>query len=299
MLDGRQREQVRDPRYRRAAEQIANLDRDINSIAQAGELRSIPGIGQAIADKITSLLNTGSFDLLDRMKQTIPAGVVEMLAVPDMGPKRVKMLWEQAGITNIAELEQAAREGKLAGLPGIGPKMEAKIIANIDVTKKRGATDRTPLGIAYPLAYAMLKRLMYVDGVLRASVAGSLRRMKETIGDLDLLVAPEEAEPVMKVFVGLPQVAEVIARGPTKSSVRHTGQQVDARDSTQTLGRGAAILYRFERSQRAPARDRLEERLFAQRVFADAREGRQGFLLPRRARGVRETRSALHSGGIA
>ena len=126
--------------YRRAAEQIANLDRDINSIAQAGELRSIPGIGQAIADKITSLLNTGSFDLLDRMKQTIPAGVVELLAVPDMGPKRVKMLWEQAGITNVAELEQAAREGKLAGLPGIGPKMEAKIIANIEVTKKRGAT---------------------------------------------------------------------------------------------------------------------------------------------------------------
>ena len=97
--------------YRRAAEQIANLDRDINPIAQAGELRSIPGIGQAIADKITSLLNTGSFDLLDRMKQTIPAGVVELLAVPDMGPKRVKMLWEQVGITNVAELEQAAREG--------------------------------------------------------------------------------------------------------------------------------------------------------------------------------------------
>src|SRR5512139_1177692 len=97
--------------YRRATEQIANLDRDINSIAQAGELRSIPGIGQAIADKITSLLDTGSFDLLDRMKHTIPAGLVEMLAIPDMGPKRVKMLWEKAGITNLNELEQAAREG--------------------------------------------------------------------------------------------------------------------------------------------------------------------------------------------
>src|SRR5512135_2406378 len=115
--------------YRRAAEQIANLDRDINSIAQAGELRSIPGIGQAIADKITALINTGSFDLLDRMKRTIPAGVVEMLGVPDLGPKRVKILWEQAGITILAELEQAARDGKLAGLSGIGPKMEAKIIA--------------------------------------------------------------------------------------------------------------------------------------------------------------------------
>ena len=229
--------------YRRAAEQIANLDRDINAIAQAGELRSIAGIGQAIADKITSLLNTGSFDLLDRMKQTIPTGVVELLAVPDMGPKRVKLLWQQAGITNIVELEQAAREGKLAGLPGIGPKMETKIIANIEVTKKRGANDRTPLGLAYPLAHAMLKRLMVVDGVLRASVAGSLRRMKETIGDIDLLVAAEEVDPVMDVFVALDQVAEVIARGPTKSSVRlHTGQQVDLR-VIQPQHWGAALQY--------------------------------------------------------
>jgi DNA polymerase (family X) len=229
--------------YRRAAEQIANLDRDINSIAQAGELRSIPGIGQAIADKITLLLNTGSFDLLDRMKQTIPAGLVDILAIPDMGPKRVKMLWEQVDITSVDELEQAAREGKLAGLPGIGPKMEAKIIANIEVTRKRGATDRTPLGLAYPLAYAMLKRLMYVDGVLRASVAGSLRRMKETIGDIDLLVAAEEADPVMDVFTSLDQVAEVIARGPTKSSVRlHTGQQVDLR-VIQPKHWGAALQY--------------------------------------------------------
>jgi DNA polymerase (family 10) len=229
--------------YRRAAEQIANLDRDINPIAQAGELRSIPGIGQAIADKITSLLNTGSFDLLDRMKQTIPAGLVDILVIPDMGPKRVKMLWEQVGITNVDELEQAARAGKLAGLPGIGPKMEAKIIANIEVTKKRGSTDRTPLGIAYPLAHAMLRQLMYVDGVLRASVAGSLRRMKETIGDIDLLVASEEVDPVMDVFTSLDQVAEVIARGPTKSSVRlHTGQQVDLR-VIQPKHWGAALQY--------------------------------------------------------
>jgi len=229
--------------YRRVAEQIANLDRDINTIWQAGQLRSIPGVGEAIAAKIDSLLRTSTFDLLDRLKTTIPAGVVEMLAVPDMGPKRVKMLWDSAGITSIDQLEQAARDGKLAGLPGIGPKMEGKIIANIEATKKRGASDRSPLGIAYPLAQLMLRRLMYVDSVLRASVAGSLRRMRETIGDIDLLVAADEADPVMAVFTTLPQVAEVIARGPTKSSVRlHTGQQVDLR-VIQPRHWGAALQY--------------------------------------------------------
>jgi len=229
--------------YRRVAEQIANLDRDINTIWQAGQLRSIPGVGEAIAAKIDSLLRTSTFDLLDRLKTTIPAGVVEMLAVPDMGPKRVKLLWDSAGITSIDQLEQAARDGKLAGLPGIGPKMEGKIIANIEATKKRGASDRSPLGIAYPLAQLMLRRLMYVDSVLRASVAGSLRRMRETIGDIDLLVAADEADPVMAVFTTLPQVAEVIARGPTKSSVRlHTGQQVDLR-VIQPRHWGAALQY--------------------------------------------------------
>jgi DNA polymerase (family 10) len=229
--------------YRRVAEQIANLDRDINPIAQAGQLRSIPGVGEAIAAKIMSLLTTGSFDLFDRLKKQIPASVVEMLAVPDMGPKRVKMLWESAGITSVDQLGQAAQAGKLAGLPGMGKKMEDKIIANIAALKKRGASDRSPLGIAYPLAHSLLKRLMYVDSVVRASVAGSLRRMKETIGDIDLLVASAAVDPVMDVFVALPQVAEVIARGPTKSSVRlHTGQQVDLR-VIQPKHWGAALQY--------------------------------------------------------
>ncbi|MFN8597326.1 MAG: DNA polymerase/3'-5' exonuclease PolX [Anaerolineae bacterium] len=229
--------------YRRVAEQLANLDRDVNAIAKAGELRSIPGVGAAIAEKIDSLLSTGSFPLLDRLNAAIPASVVELLAVPDMGPKRVKMLWEQAGITSLAQLEAAAREGKLAGLPGVGKKLEEKIIVNLEAIKKRGASDRSPLGLAYPLAHTMLKRLMYVEGVLRASVAGSLRRMKETIGDIDLLVASEQVDSVMDAFTTLPQVAEVIARGPTKSSVRlHTGQQVDLR-VIQPKHWGAALQY--------------------------------------------------------
>src|SRR5512141_510146 len=229
--------------YRRVAEQFANLDRDLNAIAQAGELRSIAGVGQAIAEKVDSLLKTGSFPLLDRLKKEIPAGVVEMLNVPDMGPKRVKMLWQDAGLKSVDELEKAARAGKLAGLPGVGPKLEAKIIANIEANKRRGTSDRSPLGIVYPLAHSMLRELMKIESVQRASVAGSLRRMKETIGDIDLLVSSAEVEAVMDIFTRLPQVREVMARGSTKSSVRlHTGQQVDLR-VIQPKHWGAALQY--------------------------------------------------------
>ena len=231
--------------YRRVAEQIANLDRDINALSRVGELRSIPGVGQAIEEKIEALLETGTFDLYARLQKQIPAGVVAMLSVPDMGPKRVKMLWQEAGITGIEQLERMARAGRLAGLPGLGTKIEEKIVANIEAIRRRGATGRSPLGIAYPLAQAMLRALMRVGGVQRASVAGSLRRMRETIGDIDLLVSAEskDAGRIMDAFGALPNVAEVIARGPTKSSVRlHTGQQVDLR-VIQPRHWGAALQY--------------------------------------------------------
>ena len=231
--------------YRRVAEQIANLDRDVNVLWRAGELRSIPGVGQAIEEKIDSLLRTGTFSLYERLQKEILAGVVAMLAIPDMGPKRAKLLWKEAGITSVEDLEKKARAGELAGLPGLGRKFEEKIIANIEAMRRRGASGRSPLGIAHPLARDMLRRLMIVAGVQRASVAGSLRRMRETIGDIDLLVSAElaDAEHIMDAFNGLPNVAEVIARGPTKSSVRlHTGQQVDLR-VIQPRHWGAALQY--------------------------------------------------------
>jgi DNA polymerase (family 10) len=231
--------------YRRVAEQIANLDRDVNALWQAGELRSIPGVGQAIEEKIDSLLRTGTFSLYERLKKEIPAGVVAMLAIPDMGPKRAKMIWKEAGVTSVEELEKKARAGQLAGLPGLGRKFEEKIVTNIEATRLRGASGRSPLGVAYPLAHDMLRRLMIVEGVQRASVAGSLRRMRETIGDLDLLVSADAqfTERIMDAFNALPNVAEVVARGPTKSSVRlHTGQQVDLR-VIQPRHWGAALQY--------------------------------------------------------
>jgi DNA polymerase (family 10) len=231
--------------YRRVAEQIANLDRDINALWKTGELRSIPGVGQAIEEKIDALLKTGTFDLYQRLQKLIPPGVVEMLSIPDMGPKRAKMLWQQAGISSVDTLEQKARAGELAALPGLGKKFEEKIVANIAATRRRGGSGRSPLGVIYPLAQAMLRELMRVEGVQRASVAGSLRRMRETIGDVDLLVSAEakDAERILDAFVGLPNLAEILARGPTKSSARlYTGQQVDLR-VIQPKHWGAALQY--------------------------------------------------------
>jgi DNA polymerase (family 10) len=216
--------------YRRAAENITSLSRDINELHQEGQLRSIPGVGEAIAEKIDSLLTTGSFDLLDRARAEVPAGVVELLRVQDIGPRKAKLFWKELGITGIAALEAAAREGRLHGLPGMGAKSEAKILANIEAFKRRASEMRMPLGIAFPLSQSILQELMRVKGVLRAASAGSLRRMRETIGDLDFLIAAHEAGRVMDRFVSLSVVAEVIAHGPTKSSVRLTnGAQADLR----------------------------------------------------------------------
>ena len=216
--------------YRRAAENIANLGRDINELRQAGELRSIPGVGEAIAEKLDALLQTGSFDLLDQARAQVPAGVLELLRVQDVGPRKAKLFWKELGVTSIAELQAAAQAGKLRNLPGMGIKSEAKILANIEAFKRRAADTRMPLGVAFTFSQAILDELMQVPHVLRAAAAGSLRRMRETIGDLDFLVAAEDAGPVMDRFVALPMVAEVILRGPTKSSVRlSNGAQADLR----------------------------------------------------------------------
>jgi len=169
------------------------------------------------------------------------------------------MLWEQAGITSVAELEQAARDGKLAGLPGIGPKMEAKIIANIAATRKRGASERTPLASPI-LCRCDVEALDVCDSVLRASVAGSLRRMKETIGDIDLLVAAEEADPVMTPsYLWSKSLKSSRAARPSRACGWHTGQQVDLRVIQPQQWGARCNTSPAQRSQRAPARDCLKK----------------------------------------
>jgi DNA polymerase (family 10) len=208
--------------YRKAADSLNDLGRDVNDIWREGRLTEIPGVGKAIAEKIDELLSTGQLEFLEKLKREIPEGLVEVLAVPDLGPKKVALFWKELGVTNLAELEAAAREGKLRDLPGMGERSEAKVIAGIEALSRR--SDRIPLGRAWPAAQELLEFLRGLPGVSAAEGAGSLRRMRATVGDLDLLVASSDSAPVMAAFTGRQDVARVLGQGATKSSVEfHSG----------------------------------------------------------------------------
>jgi len=215
--------------YYRAADNIENLGRSLVEVWQAGELQTIPGVGQALAKKLDELFRTGRLGYQERLEAEVPPGVVELLKIPDVGPSTARLLWQHLGVTSIADAERAARAGRLRELPGLGAKSEAKILAGIELLARRST--RALLGTVWPVADELLATLQATcPAVLRAAPAGSVRRRRATIGDLDLLVASADPEAVMDAFVALPVVAEVLLRGPTKSSVRlHDGLQADLR----------------------------------------------------------------------
>jgi DNA polymerase (family 10) len=228
--------------YRRAAENIQNLGQDIHTYWQAGTLQGIPGVGKAIAEKIDELLSTGRLEFYERLEEQVPSGVVSLLQIPDVGPKTAALLWNQMGLQSVAEVEVAAREGQLQELPGLGAKSEAKILSGIEALHRR--SDRIPLGTAWPVANDLLQRLKDTcPQVLDATVAGSLRRMRSSIGDIDLLASSDTPAAVMHAFAALPSVAEVLLSGQTKTSVRlHNGLQVDLRVLEPSRW-GAALQY--------------------------------------------------------
>jgi len=231
--------------FQNAAESIRELGQPIVKIYAEGNLQQIPNVGAGIAGLVRELLDRGEVKEIEELKQKVPPGVVEMMQVPDLGPKKVKRLWEEVGVTSIAELRTAAETGKLRTLKGFGEKSEQKILKGIDLLAKRG-DGRTPLGVARPLALSMLAGLQAAvpPGILeRIEVTGSLRRWRETIGDLDMLAASQDPTAVMKAFQTLPQVAEVIGAGETKSSVLlGNGMQVDLR-VVEAKHWGAALQY--------------------------------------------------------
>lgn len=215
--------------YRHAAESIEALGRDIHQIYDEGALTTIPNVGKTLAEKIEEMIETGGLEFYERLSQEIPPTLVDMLKIEGLGPKRAKQIYETLGITTIDELAEAARAGKLRDLSGLGKKSEAKLLAGIEALARHG-DDRRPLGTVWPLAQEILSLLAEVPGVTKTAVAGSLRRMKETIGDIDLMVAAKDPEPVMEAFCTMKYVERITGRGPTKSSVQLlNGMNVDLR----------------------------------------------------------------------
>ncbi len=226
--------------YQRAALNIGGLTRDVVEMADY-ELRSIPGIGPDLVGKIRQFLGTGRIDLHEELERKVPPGLLDILHVPGIGPKTAKMLYEKAGVGSLEELEALTREGKLAGLPGIQKKTEENIRKGID-TLRRGR-ERHPLGKAMPVADDIIRKLRAQAPLGRIAVAGSIRRWKETVKDIDIVATSARPEKVMREFAGLPIVEEVLALGRTKSSLLTTeGIQVDLR-VVEEGSFGAALQY--------------------------------------------------------
>jgi DNA polymerase (family 10) len=226
--------------YEKAARDIAGYPEDIATLDLAG-LQKIPNVGGAIAKKVEAYLRTGTIPQLEELRQKIPAGVRALTEISTLGPKKAMVLYEELGITSVEELAEAIPAGRLKGLKGFGPKTEENILRGIEFMHARG--ERVHRGVAMELAEEIVAELSRVGGCERCAYAGSLRRMRETIGDVDVLAVAEDSTALMEAFCALPAAAEVIARGETKTSIRTiTGLQVDLR-VVPPRAWGAALQY--------------------------------------------------------
>ncbi len=235
--------------YRRAAMSLENLEENIDEIYKRGglpALEEIPGVGKSIAEKIEEFIKTGKIKYYEKLKKREPFDIEELSAVEGLGPKRAKFLYKKLGIRNLADLEKAAKAHKIASLPGFGDKQEKNILEGIEFLKR--SKGRILLGRTIPLAEDFLKRLKSLKEVSQISLAGSIRRMKETIGDIDILIAAggsfeKSSKTIMDFFISQPEAVKVWGRGPTRSSIRiKEGLDVDLR-IVPLESYGAALQY--------------------------------------------------------
>ncbi|WP_422445429.1 DNA polymerase/3'-5' exonuclease PolX [Thermoanaerobacterium sp. DL9XJH110] len=214
--------------YRKAAHVIENLAVEVEDLMRETPLESIEGIGKAIAGKITEIVNTGTCRYYEELKENFPRGLVEMLKIPGLGARKVKTIYDALNISSIDELEKAARSHKLRNLPGMGVKTEQAILKGIQMV--RGGAGKMLLPTALSLAEDLISKLSGMPEVEKIEAAGSLRRRKEMIGDIDLIIASTYPEDVVEGFLKIPTIAEVTAKGSAKVSVRlDMGIQVDLR----------------------------------------------------------------------
>ena len=227
--------------YRKAALVIGSLSEDIMQVWKENKLKELPGIGEGIAKKIDDFLRNGKSKYLNQLKKSTPVNVEELGSIAGMGPKTIMKLYRHLKVKNLSDLERAAKQNKIQKIEGLGSTVEQNILKSIEFAKK--TKQRTPLGFVLNSAEEVAKMLKSCNDLIRVSIAGSARRMKETIGDIDILATSKNPAKVIDFFAKMPNVAQILAKGDTKSSVRlKEGLQVDLRVMNDEIF-GAALLY--------------------------------------------------------
>ncbi len=227
--------------YRKAALSVEGLAEDIEELYQQGKLQEIPGVGGSIAEKIEEIIKTGKLQYYDKLKKEIKIDIEELNSIPGLGPKKIKILYQKLQVKNVKDLEAAIKNGKLQQLAGFGEETAKNLLKGIEFFKTN--PQRFLYAQALPIVNQIIEKLKKNPAVDKIEVAGSFRRGKETVGDLDILVSSPQPEKVMDAFVSLPDVKDILAQGTTKSSLRlSNGLQVDLRVVKDTEW-GSALLY--------------------------------------------------------
>jgi DNA polymerase (family X) len=227
--------------YRKASRIIGDLTQDIEEIAESGKLKDVPGIGEGMAQKVVEYLKTGKISKFEEVKKGVPDELIAIMDIPGMGPKTLSMLHKEKGISNLSQLEKASEDGSLLGLFGMGEKKIENIKRGIQLLKQ--SKGRMNLGLAFPVAKRIVETLRQKTGSKKIEWAGSLRRMKENIGDIDILATGPDKEKIIHAFTHLPEVKEVLASGETKASIiAEGGTQIDLR-VVEEDSYGAALQY--------------------------------------------------------
>jgi DNA polymerase (family X) len=247
--------------FDRAAQTIEGLNEEITKRIEEGTLTDIKGIGKSIAEDIKAFQETGTMPVLESLKDKVPAGLIEWLNISGLGPKNIAKIHKELGITEITELKEACQSGAVANLPGLGQKSAEKIIKSIEYLEKFG--ERARLDQALEIAEPIFDFVKNLDGILHCDIAGSLRRSRETIGDIDIIVAADKdnADTIFDAFTGHELVVEILGRGDTKSSVRtETGRQVDLRIVSEKEYPAALMYFTGSKEHNIVMRQRARER---------------------------------------
>ncbi|MDO8869675.1 MAG: DNA polymerase/3'-5' exonuclease PolX [Methanobacteriaceae archaeon] len=227
--------------YRKAAHTVETLSDDITTLTEENRLQELPGVGKAIAAKIKEIVETGSLEYFENLKKEYPVDFDAMIEVEGLGPKTIKLLYDALGVENLDDLERHAKRHHVRRIKGMGDKKEKKILENIEMARKNSG--RKLLGHILPLAEAIKHQIEVLKVVEAVEIAGSIRRRKESVGDIDILVISENSQEVMDYFVSLPIVDEIVVKGPLKSTVvLKEGLDCDLRVFERDIF-GAAMMY--------------------------------------------------------